>query len=263
MTPISEADWRGPTRPSSAAPRRHPAPGVEVHHTVSGRARNRAELISIARTIYRDHVKLRGWSDIFYAWLVGDGDLLEVRGYDHLSGKVPHMTVCLVGRYSTGQDQPTQFQLATIMEMRRLVAERGGGRDLTWHSRRDATDCPGGNVIAHLEGMLRRPFPGNGTTHPPHPTPAPVPGSGDDYAMEQLDLSHASATPVRGRHVDNLQGLLLAAGYGPAGLVGPHGRPDGVAGKATRSAVGDFQTRSGLKVDHVVGPRTWRALIER
>lgn len=85
--------------------------------------------------------------------------------------------------------------------------------------------------------------------------------------MDRLDLRKAHVTPVRGRHVDNLQALLLAAGYGPKGLVGLNGRPDGIAGAVTREALGAFQRSTGTgsngAPDYVVGPRTWRALIER
>lgn len=273
---IHQPEWRGLDMPTRAALRRRPAPGVEIHHSDTGRAPSRDKLIRIAQSIYRDHIKRPTksgghWADVFYGWLVGDGWVLECRGYDRLSGEVPHMTVCLVGRYVTGGDQPTPFQLSAIVQLRQLVIARGGGPELVWHSMRAETTCPGGHLITHLETMRRRPFPTSQerpTTPPtPLPTPAPVPSSGEDYAMDRLDLRNAHQVPVRGRHVDNLQGLLMAAGYGPSGLVGPSGLPDGIAGATTRADLGAFQrvtgTGSNGGPDYVVGPRTWRALIER
>ncbi|WP_051894203.1 peptidoglycan-binding domain-containing protein [Streptomyces exfoliatus] len=40
-------------------------------------------------------------------------------------------------------------------------------------------------------------------------------------------------------------------------------KTDGVFGKNTKSAVRSFQARAGLKVDGVVGPKMWNALITR
>jgi peptidoglycan hydrolase-like protein with peptidoglycan-binding domain len=75
--------------------------------------------------------------------------------------------------------------------------------------------------------------------------------------MDTIDLRDAQRTPVQGRHVDNLQGLL-AGTRSPAfdpGLI------DGVAGARTRAALVAFQSANGLAADAVVGPATWRALI--
>lgn len=100
---------------------------------------------------------------------------------------------------------------------------------------------------------------------PPAPVPKPKPPR--EYAMDRLDLRNAHVSPVKGRHVDNLQGLLLAAGYGPSGLVGANGRPDGIAGRATQGAVGDWQRRTNTgdgrgNADYIVGDGTWKSLIE-
>lgn len=75
--------------------------------------------------------------------------------------------------------------------------------------------------------------------------------------LDTLDLRNANSSPVSGRHVDNLQGLLAgtrSAAFAPGPI-------DGVAGPRTRAAVVGFQSANGLGADAIVGPRTWGALI--
>lgn len=89
--------------------------------------------------------------------------------------------------------------------------------------------------------------------------------------MDTIDLSKVtkrSASWVKGAEVRRLQGLLLADGYGPKGLVGHDGRPDGVAGPATRSALGTAQRKhrtgkagSPATPDYVAGKATFAALL--
>lgn len=102
--------------------------------------------------------------------------------------------------------------------------------------------------------------------HTPPPAPAapsttsPASTVKESDMMPKLDLRNAEKTPVRGAAVKQLQGLLLAAGYGPVGLT-VNGRPDGVAAAATKAFVGSFQVARGLKRDWVVGPLTWAQLL--
>jgi len=97
----------------------------------------------------------------------------------------------------------------------------------------------------------------NNSPNPPQPQP-----QGTEYNMDEIDLRNANTTEVKGRHVDNLQGLLLATPCANDGLLASSGRCDGIAGPKTRAALGDFQSRVGLDVDYIVGPKTWKALIE-
>lgn len=57
----------------------------------------------------------------------------------------------------------------------------------------------------------------------------------------------------RGEWVRKLQLSLVTAGLDP-------GPVDGIFGVGTEQAVRDFQQRSGLEVDGVVGPATWKAI---
>ena len=101
----------------------------------------------------------------------------------------------------------------------------------------------------------------------PEPTSTTKPPTNGDYTMQTIDLRNAAKSPVTGADMDKLQALLLAHGYGPAGLVAANGRPDGIGGTRTRSLFGAFQTghpATGTNghADYVCGDKSWRELIE-
>ena len=86
-------------------------------------------------------------------------------------------------------------------------------------------------------------------------------------SMRTVDLRQAVLQPVSGEDVKTLQALLNL--FLTAGDVGEDGSPiapltlDGTAGAATRQAVLAFQTAAHLATDAIVGPLTWRKLIEQ
>jgi hypothetical protein len=90
--------------------------------------------------------------------------------------------------------------------------------------------------------------------------------------MELIDLSNVKTgnrgTYVKNGPVEQLQGLLLADGYGPKGLVGGNSLPDGIAGPATRAFLGHFQEKHKTgyssnpgKADYKAGEKTWAKLL--
>jgi len=86
-------------------------------------------------------------------------------------------------------------------------------------------------------------------------------------SMETVDLRKAELQSVAGKNVKTLQALLNL--FLTAGDVGEDGNPippltlDGSAGAKTKQAVLAFQTAAHLATDAVVGPLTWRKLIEQ
>ena len=80
-----------------------------------------------------------------------------------------------------------------------------------------------------------------------------------------LSALHGRGSFVRRDHegaaVGRVQGLLLAHGHGPDGLVARTGRPDRIFGPATEDAVRDLQRSRGFTVDGIVGPETYRGLL--
>lgn len=98
---------------------------------------------------------------------------------------------------------------------------------------------------------------------PAEPDPTPE----DDVQRSDLDQLPTLRNGDEGLDVKRLQGLLLAHGYGPEGLVltrGPHkGLPDGDYGDRTEGYVTSFQKRHRAahgKPDGIVGDRTWTLL---
>ena len=86
----------------------------------------------------------------------------------------------------------------------------------------------------------------------------PPPSKGQNV-MPWMDLGGSSA--ACSQPVAMVQGLLLAAGYGPEGLVGSNGRPDGIAGSKTLAALQNFQRDYGLVERPVVDGSVWWTLL--
>jgi peptidoglycan hydrolase-like protein with peptidoglycan-binding domain len=86
-------------------------------------------------------------------------------------------------------------------------------------------------------------------------------------SMRTTDLRRAEVNPVAGKDVKTLQALLNL--FLTAGDVGEDGSPippltlDGIAGANTKQAALAFQTAAHLTTDAIIGPLTWRKLIEQ
>lgn len=85
------------------------------------------------------------------------------------------------------------------------------------------------------------------------------PGSSSSCAHPVLRVESMPSSK-RDESVASMQALLLARGYGPAGLLGSDGRPDGKPGTGTARELRSFQGARGLAADAVCGEQTWSAL---
>ena len=75
---------------------------------------------------------------------------------------------------------------------------------------------------------------------------------------QQLDLN-----TLRGSYSDyvaRVQGLLLAHKYGPSGLTGSNGLPDGLMGDKTANYLKDFKSKHALSADTMMDWDAWWAL---
>jgi len=85
--------------------------------------------------------------------------------------------------------------------------------------------------------------------------------------LKTIDLRKAGQQPVTNEDVKTLQALLNI--FLTAGDVGEDGTPilplavDGEAGANTKQATLAFQTAAHLGTDAIVGPMTWKKLIEQ
>jgi len=137
--------------------------------------------------------------------------------------------------------------------------------------------CPGDVKIAQIPEIITRARAiageaANVTPTPkPQPAPKPKPTAKEVTVkanLQILDLRNAHKRAITSADVGRLQALLLAHGYGPAGLVGKNGRPDRLAGPATKKIVGQFQAKYNTgdgkgHADYIVGEGTWSALLEK
>jgi len=90
--------------------------------------------------------------------------------------------------------------------------------------------------------------------------PAPPPPQDNTWPSPppQVDLNTFRGT--HSEYVARVQGLLLAHGYGPNGLVSSNGLPDGLMGNKTEQYLMNFKTMRRLPSDAVMDWATWWAL---
>lgn len=86
--------------------------------------------------------------------------------------------------------------------------------------------------------------------------PSPVVGPRPPGVVDLATLRGQGESPL----VARVQGLLLAHGYGPQGLVSSSGLPDGVMGSKTEGLLKEFKGTHGLPRDTIVDWSTWWAL---
>lgn len=244
--------------------------GIACHWPASGRrVSSRSDVAAALRAHRRHHVVNRDWPDIGYNYAVDQaGRVWELAGRRQAahaaSDANPDANAELYGVLfvvATGEEVSD----AAIAAFRELRAHLGAHLPVMGHGdvRGAQTACPGPSVRAAIAaGKLTS---GSRPTTPARPAP-PAPNRPEElwHRMDKIDLKNAHQRVVTGRHVDVWQALLLAAGYGPDGLVDKRtGRPDGRGGPATKRLTGEFQVKHNTgdgkgRADYVVGPASWR-----
>lgn len=283
---IPRAEW-GAIHDRGAGPAPLPASEVWLHHSVT----IAPDLVppfdddhAAVRTLERIGEQRfgRGISYTFAitpAGLIFEGHGVDRRGSHTYGRNSAGRAICFVGNYEANRPTDAMLDAAGWLLAHgflrgwwKAAKLKGGHRDVR------ATSCPGRHAYAAMGRIdeLAAAHARGAAGLPPAPTPTPPPTSSTEYRMDTLDLRNAHASPVRGRHVDNLQALLLPllAFIGRAdmipGLVAANGAPDGIAGKGTAEALEVGQNAllyfgkniGSTKADRIAGPSTWRALIE-
>ena len=194
-----------------------------------------------------------GWSGVGYNFIVGqDGAIREGRGWGLVGAHCPGHNRDGIGVYvAVGGDQkPTPEALASV---RWLYDEacRKAGRTLvkSYHGFDYPTSCPGPNLRAWVIAGMGVKAASKPASSPSKPKPAPS----KPAAKPSGSLLRRGS---KGAAVRRLQSGLRETFPAYAGRLSV----DGDFGPATERVVREFQTRSGLRADGVVGPATRAAL---
>ena len=243
MKLVTRSEWAAkPAR--KTRPLRSPK-GVAIHWvgvSVVG------DPIKTTKGIQNYHQGNKGWWDIAYNELVGDGVRLEGRGWRNRSGangsgasNRSHAAICvLLGpnqEVTDGHIDGVRDSIATMRRVHKNATQIVCHRDL-----KRTTSCPGPDLAQLVRSGAFEPG-----QPPPGQIPSPHPSSG--YPLPTRTLRRGD----RGDEVAWVQFQLLARGIKLA--------VDGIYGPRTASAVTLYQRRTGLVPDGITGPITLSSLI--
>jgi N-acetyl-anhydromuramyl-L-alanine amidase AmpD len=200
--------------------------------------------------VMRDwHVDGRGWSDVGYHYFIRkDGTVQAGRPLERIpaaqaGNNAGTIAICLHG---LARERFTKAQYRSLITLCDEIDAAYGGM-VTFHGHCEVSSkaCP----VFPYRVVLGLDVHGNRTL-------APTASPGRPGAAEAT--AAAGPGPVlrltaRGEAVQRLQAALAQAGQ--------ELEEDGIFGQETLAAVRAFQRERGLRVDGIVGPRTWAALI--
>ncbi|CAL8105816.1 unnamed protein product [Calicophoron daubneyi] len=135
-----------------------PVPYVFVHHTYEPEICFGDECKRSVRNIQTFHMKVRGWSDIGYTFLIGgDGIVYEGRGWGVVGAHTYRYNkvgygLCLIGDYR--KDKPTEESLESLKQLIELGVSCGQIRtNYTLLGHRDVgnTECPGDALYKEIQ----------------------------------------------------------------------------------------------------------------
>jgi hypothetical protein len=223
--------------------------GIVVHHSGVRGGPHGADAV---RSFERHHMDTRGWNAIAYNWLVdSDGTVYEGRGSGVMGGATRGKnssteSICYIG---FGDVFPVDAVEGIRSVIAHLQLKYGYGLFVKGHRDFASTACPGEAVYAWLQAGAEE-APSNPNAVDWDGIVAFLKALRADVARKPLSRRRRS----RGEAVRAAQRRLKDRGCDP-------GAADGIFGKRTTAAVKQFQRNVGsLKVDGVIGVRTWDAL---
>ena len=185
-----------------------------------------------AQQIHSWHIA-NGWAGIGYHYFVRkNGTIYKGRPDDMVGAHAGNnnsdsIGICFEGNFDKEQMNDTQKEIG-----RQLVAElkeKYSIEKIQKHSDVNATGCPGKNFpFDYIAGQ---------------------PTAKCALNIRQLEEG------MSGEDVKSLQGALNGRGY-------VCGNVDGIFGQRTKTAVKNYQSNKGLASDGIVGPNTWKKLLE-
>lgn len=181
--------------------------------------------------------------------------------------------IALDGRYPGDDLDEVQLRLAFVAVIGHLRAAGWWPSVIEYHRQHSsARGGDPGEAVAVVVETVAIPF--GITADPEHTTNggqtvpdswrSPLAGGGSSSCDGHPTLDIPSMpSGVFDADVQTLQAQLHARGYGPGGLLGSNGRPDGKPGPGTARELRAFQADRRLAVDAIAGPATWTELFAR
>ncbi|MFU8849455.1 N-acetylmuramoyl-L-alanine amidase [Micromonospora sp. SL1-18] len=237
------------------------------------------------RQIQDYHMRVKGWSDIGYNFLVNSitGVIYEGRGWNVLGAHCQgHNTeaigVCIIGKDQPGRQDVSDAARRAFKWLYDEANDRKGKRlQLLGHRDRGNTSCPGDEIYTWLHAGL--PIVG-ASTPAPHPKPPaagkPAPGtatafplpagwyfgpaSGPDYSVSGLHERYFKGRTDRAwlrEWVTQLGRRGWSIGQGKRWLGGAGN--DGIYGPEYGALAIAFQADQDLRQDGLIGKNTWDA----
>ncbi|WP_435586074.1 peptidoglycan recognition protein family protein [Micromonospora aurantiaca (nom. illeg.)] len=236
------------------------------------------------RQIQDYHMRVKGWSDIGYNFLINSisGVIYEGRGWTtlgaHCSGhNTEAIGVCIIGKDQPGRQDVSDAARRAFKWLYEQANDRKGKRlQLLGHRDRGNTSCPGDEIYAWLHAGL--PTVGGSTPAPAKPPAAgkPAPGtpiafplpagwyfgpaSGPDYSVsgkyERYFKGRTDRAWLR-EWATQLGRRGWSIGQGKRWL-GDAGN-DGIYGPEYTALAEAFQRDQRLRVDGLIGVATWDA----
>jgi hypothetical protein len=252
-TIIERSDWgaKAPSRGRNALNAKPEGCTIHWEGPQMG-TRPHSQCAALVRSIQDFHMgPQRGWSDIAYSLLVCEHGAVYVGRGKGVGSAANGTTDANRRRYAicalVGKGDPQSAALIQgIKDAVALCRSWGAGSAVNGHRDWLATECPGSALYA----MVRNGTFGTGGTKAKAAVKKAV-----TKARQSVSRKPVLRQGSRGTAVKNLQRGLNRAFPAYSRL-----SVDGIFGPATAKAVGEFQRRSRLSADRVVGVRTWGAL---
>ncbi|PLS08010.1 peptidoglycan recognition protein family protein [Neobacillus cucumis] len=235
---------------------------TQVHHTwePSHNDFNGKNHLQLQQAMRNYHVNTRGWDDIGqHVTLMPDGLFVTGRPFNETPAGIvgynegAFMTEML-GNFDIGHDVLEGAQLNSMLKLQHFLVTSCGAQ-IMFHREHASKTCPGTSIDrdkfvsqAINYGNIHPTLVAAAHTEQPSAVPLSTSSKSKPTSTSGPNLLQLGDT---GPDVKKLQQYLLKAGEKL-----PKYGVDGDFGKETEAAVRSFQSRHGLAVDGIVGPKT-------
>ena len=202
----------------------------------------------------------RGWNDIGYSFAIcPHGRVMEGRGFGVAQAAQPggNATWTSVTFMSGPDEEPTEKQIEAYRELRSwLRSEHGVGAAERPHLDFVSTSCPGPKILPLVRsGKLRAETKPSPPARPGKPAPTfPLPIGHWLGVEDSNSRNHSGFWTKDVKHINALRARLKERGWS----ISATGRFD----KKLEATIKKFQAQKGIRIDGLVGVKTWRLIWE-